>query len=291
MEMRLVSSDHVELAVTDSRGEGSPVVFVHGFSNDRFVWDDLARALPESFRPICYDLRGHGDSGWSIDSRYHLFDHARDLAELFDALGLERAALAGHSLGGNVATLFAARHPERVRALALVDTGPALGADAWRRASGDLSEQARAYGGVAEYRKLLGLAYPLAAPAALDRLARTSLVQRRDGRFEPKLDPILLELLGTEQLEQNRIELLGTEQQLRETEATLWDALAKLRCPVLLARGERSAMLPEAVALKMAHEVIADARLVQIPNAGHAVMFDNGPALAAELEAFFSALA
>jgi pimeloyl-ACP methyl ester carboxylesterase len=226
-----------------------------------------------AFRPICYDLRGHGDSGWSIDSRYHLLDHARDLAELFDALGLERAALVGHSLGGNVATLFAARHPERVRALALVDTGPALGADAWRRASGDLSEQARAYGDVAEYRKLLGLAYPLAAAAALDRLARTSLVQRRDGRFEPKLDPVLLELLGT-------------ERQLRETEAMLWDALAKLRCPVLLARGERSAMLPEPVARKMAQQVIANARLVQIPNAGHAVMFDNGPALSAELEAF-----
>jgi pimeloyl-ACP methyl ester carboxylesterase len=273
MESRFVSSDRVELAVTDSRGEGSPVVFVHGFSNDRFVWEDLARALPEAFRPICYDLRGHGDSGWSIDCRYHLFDHARDLAELFDALGLERAALVGHSLGGNVATLFAARHPERVRALALVDTGPALGADAWRRASGDLSEQARAFGDVAEYRRLLGLAYPLAASAALDRLARTSLVQRRDGRFEPKLDPVLLELLGT-------------EQQLRETEAALWDALAKLRCPVLLARGERSAMLPEPVARRMVDDVIADARLVQIPNAGHAIAFDNGPALRAELEAF-----
>jgi len=275
MELRLVSSDHVELVITDSRGEGSPVVFVHGFSNDRFVWEDLARALPETSRPICYDLRGHGDSGWSIDSRYHLLDHARDLAELFDALGLERAALVGHSLGGNVATLFAARHPERVRALALVDTGPALGADAWRRASGDLSEQARAYGDVAEYRKLLGLAYPLAAASALDRLARTSLVQRRDGRFEPKLDPVLLELLGT-------------EQQLRETETTLWDALAKLRCPVLLARGERSAMLPEPVARRMVNDVIADARLVQIPNAGHAVMFDNGPALQAEIEAFLA---
>jgi pimeloyl-ACP methyl ester carboxylesterase len=275
MELRLVSSDQVDLAVTDSRGEGSPVVFVHGFSNDRFVWDDLARSLPDTFRPICYDLRGHGDSGWSIDSRYHLFDHARDLAELFDALGLERAALVGHSLGGNVATLFAARHPERVRALALVDTGPALGADAWRRASDDLSDQARAYGDVAEYRKLLGLAYPLAASSPLDRLARTSLVQRRDGRFEPKLDPVLLELLGT-------------EQQLRETETTLWDALAKLRCPVLLARGERSAMLPEPVARRMVDDVIADARLVQIPNAGHAVAFDNGPALHAEIEAFLA---
>jgi pimeloyl-ACP methyl ester carboxylesterase len=278
MEMRLISSDGVELAVSDARGEGLPVVFVHGFSNDRYVWDDLARALPERYRPICYDLRGHGDSGWALDCRYHPLDHARDLAEIADALALERAVLVGHSMGGNVATLFAARHPERVLALALLDTGPALGQDAWRRASGDISEQARAYESVAEYRKLLGLAYALAAPVALDRLARTSLVQRRDGRFEPKLDPALLELLGS-------------ENQLRETEAMLWDALAKLRCPVLLARGERSAMLPEPIARRMVDEVLADSRLAQIPNAGHAVMLDNGPALRAELEQFLAARA
>jgi pimeloyl-ACP methyl ester carboxylesterase len=276
--MRLVSFDGVELAVTDVRGEGVPVVFVHGFSNDRSVWDDLASALPDRFRPIGYDLRGHGDSGWSVECRYHPLDHARDLAEVVAALGLERVAVVGHSMGGNVATLFAAKHPKRVRGLALVDSGPALGQDAWRRASGDVTEQARAYESVAEFRKLLGLAYPLAAPAALDRLARTSLVQRRDGRFEPKLDPILLELLGT-------------EDQIRETEAALWDALAKLSCPVLIARGERSAMLPEPVARRMAEEVISDARLVQIPNAGHAVMFDNGPALEAELAQFLSGVA
>jgi len=275
MDARITTADGVALAVSDPRGEGAPVVFVHGFSNDRFVWDDLAPALPERFRPIGYDLRGHGDSGWSLDCRYHLLDHARDLRLVLDSLGIERAALVGHSLGGNVATLFAAQSPERVRALALVDTGPALGADAWRRASGDVSEQARAYGDVTEYRKLLGLAYPLAAPAALDRLARTSLVQRCDGRFEPKLDPVLLELLGT-------------EDQLSETEALLWDALAKLRCPVLLARGERSAMLPEAVALEMI-DLIANARLVQIPNAGHALMFDNAPALGAALGEFLAA--
>ncbi len=276
--VHLMTSDGMELALTDHRGEGSPVVFVHGFSNDRCVWDDAALALPAQFRPIAYDLRGHGDSGWSLDCRYHLHDHARDLLEIFDALQLERAAVVGHSLGGNVATLFASKYPERVRALALIDTGPALGADAWRRASGDVSEQARAYGDVAEYRKLLGLAYPMAASTALDRFARTSLVQRRDGRFEPKLDPVLLELLGT-------------ERELRETEATLWDALAKLRCPVLLARGERSAMLPEPIAKRMTERVIADARLVQIPNAGHAVAFDNGPALIREITEFLAARA
>ena len=272
MEARLITRDGIELAVTDSHGAGAPVVLVHGFSNDRFVWDDLVAAFPNN-RTIRHDLRGHGDSGWSLDCRYHLFDHAADLREVFDALGIERASLVGHSLGGNIAALFAARNSARVSRLVMVDSGPALGVDAWRRASSDVSDQARAYESVAEYRKLLGLAYPLAASAALERLARTSLTQRRDGRFEPKLDPALLELLGT-------------DEELRETEATLWDSLAKLRCPVLLARGERSAMLPEEVARKMTERVISNARLAQIPNAGHAVMFDNGPGLSREISAF-----
>jgi pimeloyl-ACP methyl ester carboxylesterase len=55
---------------------------------------------------------------------------------------------------------------------------------------------------------------------------------------------------------------------------------------VLLARGERSAMLPEDIARRMTERVIANARLAKIPNAGHAVMFDNGIALRAEIEAF-----
>lgn len=273
MDLRLTTPDEIEIALSDWRGEGMPVVFVHGFSNDRFVWEDLALGLPEAFRPIAHDLRGHGDSDWSLACRYHLHDHARDLAALFDALPLERATVVGHSLGGNVATLFAARHPERVRSLVLVDSGPALASEAWRRSSEDVAEQARAYADVASYRKLLGLAYPLGASQTLDRLARTSLISRRDGRFEPKLDPVLLELLGT-------------ERELRETESELWDALAKLRCPVLLARGERSATLPEPIARRMTEQVIADARLVTIPNAGHAVMIDNAPALASEIERF-----
>lgn len=272
MNARIATPDGLELAATLWRSEGRPVVFVHGFSNDRFVWEDVALGLSADYRPIAHDLRGHGDSDWSIACRYHLHDHARDLATLLDALQIERVALVGHSMGGNVATLFAAQHPERVGALVLVDTGPALSTDAWRWASSDVEEMARAYDDVAEYRKLLGLAYPLGASAALDRLARTSLVPRRDGRFEPKLDPVLLELLGT-------------ERELRETESALWDALAKVRCPVLLVRGERSAMLPGSTAHRML-EVLADARLVEIPRAGHAVAIDNAPALLREIETF-----
>ena len=272
-DSRVQGRDGLGLAVTSFREDGEPVLFVHGFSNDRFVWEDVALALPPEYRPIAHDLRGHGDSDWSIERRYHLHDHASDVLAVVEGLGLEQVALVGHSLGGNVATLFAARHPERVSAVALVDTGPALSSAAWRWAAADVGELARAHESVAAYRKLLALAYPQGAAAALERMARTSLVARRDGRFEPKLDPVLLELLGT-------------ERELRETEAELWDALAKLRCPVLVARGERSAMLSPETARRMAEQVLADGRLVEIPASGHAVPVDNAPGLLRELERF-----
>jgi pimeloyl-ACP methyl ester carboxylesterase len=277
MHARVATPAGLELALSDWRGDGRPVLFVHGFGHDRHVWEDIAQGLPEGERPIAHDLRGHGDSDWSLACDYRADDHADDIASLLDALGIERVRLVGHSLGGNASTLFSAAHPERVEALVLVDTGPALSAAAWRFAAADAGEMARAYADVAEYRKLLALAVPLGAASALDRLARTSLIRRLDGRFEPKQDPILLELTGS-------------DDELRATEARLWDALAKLRCPVLVARGERSAMLPEAVARRMVDEVLGRGQLVRIPRAGHAVPIENGPDLLAEMLRFFAAL-
>ncbi len=278
MNARVEIPEGLELAVTAWRDEGHPLLLIHGFSNDRHVWEDIATGLPEAFRPFAHDLRGHGDSDWSLACHYHLDDHAADLGALLDAQEIERAVLVGHSLGGNAATLFAARQPERVEALVLVDTGPALSPAAWRWAAADAGELARAYESIAQYRELLALAYPLGNPAALDRLARTSLTPRRDGRFEPKLDPILLELTGS-------------DAELRETEARLWDALAKIQCPVLVARGERSAMLPAAIAERMTEQVLCHGRLATIPGAGHAVAIDNAPGLLAELNRFLAEIA
>jgi pimeloyl-ACP methyl ester carboxylesterase len=104
------------------RGEGPPVVFVHGAFVDSRMWDRQVEVFAQRYRVLRYDLRGHGRTGPSDRRRYRIDTFADDLAELLDALGIGAAAIVGLSLGGMIAQSFAVRHPERVRALVLADT-------------------------------------------------------------------------------------------------------------------------------------------------------------------------
>jgi pimeloyl-ACP methyl ester carboxylesterase len=103
-------------------GSGPDLVLIHGLTGDLSIWF-LSRAvsvLSESHRVTTYDLRGHGYSDAPAEG-YTSADHARDLLALFDALGIGRAVLAGHSFGAVIATHAAVLYPERVEALVLSD--------------------------------------------------------------------------------------------------------------------------------------------------------------------------
>lgn len=102
-------------------GDGSkpPLVLAHGFSDNGMCWLPVARDLEADYDVILPDARGHGKS-----ARLHpgeSIDGAADLAGLMQALGLRQAVVGGHSMGGLVVTLLAARNPELVRALVLED--------------------------------------------------------------------------------------------------------------------------------------------------------------------------
>ncbi|RIQ10893.1 alpha/beta fold hydrolase [Jiangella rhizosphaerae] len=116
--MPSVRVNGVDLAYDDA-GSGPVVVLVHGALGDRRMWDHQFAALASRHRVVRYDWRGHGESGDAAGE----FAHHADLLGLMDALGIERAALAGNSYGGAYALDVALAAPERVTSLTLIASG------------------------------------------------------------------------------------------------------------------------------------------------------------------------
>jgi pimeloyl-ACP methyl ester carboxylesterase len=106
------------------RGERTspPVLLVHGWGCSAYVFRDNLPALADAgFRAIAVDLKGHGLSDKPVAADEYTVDAlVEHLLDILDALGLERPALAGHSLGGTLIYHFAARYPQRARCLGLV---------------------------------------------------------------------------------------------------------------------------------------------------------------------------
>ena len=111
----------VDGTVFESAGEGPPVVLVHGLGMTREMWDWQWPALTGRFQTVRYDLLGHGASDKPRET-YSLTRFADQIAAVMDGLGIDRAALVGFSLGGMIVRAFALAHPERVTALAILNS-------------------------------------------------------------------------------------------------------------------------------------------------------------------------
>ena len=101
-------------------GPGEPIVLVHGFAGSKENWLPLAAKLTGEYRVLIPDLPGWGESQRHDGADYRVEAQVERLAAFLDAMKLERIRLVGHSMGGHIAGLFAARHPDRIRTLTLV---------------------------------------------------------------------------------------------------------------------------------------------------------------------------
>ncbi|MEZ4374619.1 MAG: alpha/beta hydrolase [Polyangiaceae bacterium] len=119
---RDVTAGGARLRVADT-GSGSPVVLLHGLFMDHLTWSRVTPELEEDFRVITPDLPGFGESEKPPPSRFsYNFDAFADcVAGLYSGLGVGRAALVGHDLGGSIAIAIAARHPELVSRLVVIN--------------------------------------------------------------------------------------------------------------------------------------------------------------------------
>ena len=110
------------------RGGGDPIVLIHGFPTSSHLWQAVVPLLPEGHRVVVVDLLGYGRSDPPKSRDVSIRGHAERMRQVLDALGIERACVVGHDIGGGIAQTMAVRWPQRVSALVLVDT---VAYDAW----------------------------------------------------------------------------------------------------------------------------------------------------------------
>ncbi|MGH7836707.1 MAG: alpha/beta fold hydrolase [Candidatus Binataceae bacterium] len=227
-------------------GDGPTLVLAHGGGGNHLSWWQQIPELSRQFRCVRFDHRGFGFSR-DHDGGPGANAFVEDLRQLLDHLGIERAALAGQSMGGWTILGFAAAYPDRVNALALCDTTAGVDDPEVIR------EQAAALG---ELRKG-GLAQILTHAYAADfprrEPARHFLYQQISG-LNHHVPPTLLPTL------------MGLKHRL--------DTIIEKRIPTMLLVGEEDALAPPP-AMELIARRIPHARFVKVPGAGHSVYFER----------------
>lgn len=268
---RFETRDHVSLHClhwsppsADASYGAAPVILLHGGGANACWWSHLAGPLAARRDVYALDFRGHGDSDYPEERAVGAFNV--DLESMLAWLGREDVVLVGHSMGAGVALDHASRFPE-TRGLVLVDLARGGAPGGGRRARLALALR-RTYRTRAEavdrFRFLPEAAN--ADEALRIAIAERSVKEEPDGRFGYKFDPGWFSLPTRPRPD-----------------------LGRIRCPTLLVRGGESRLL----SLDAARDIvdrIADARLVEIPGAGHHVLIDQPRALQETLVRFLGSL-
>lgn len=110
----------ISFAYSD-QDKGPAVVFLHGHLENRSMWKPIADEIPKSYRKICLDLPGHGESG-NLGYVHSMEEMAEVVKALVDHLKLKRFIICGHSMGGYVALAFAEKFPQYVKGLILMNS-------------------------------------------------------------------------------------------------------------------------------------------------------------------------
>jgi pimeloyl-ACP methyl ester carboxylesterase len=128
---KTLTANDLRFHYRDWNGHGWPVLLLHGLSSTSHIWDLVAPLILDSARVVALDLRGHGQSDKPA-SDYTFEEIGSDIHATLGWLGFERPVIVGHSWGAQVGLWLAARHPDRVGGLVMVDGGTIdLGGMSW----------------------------------------------------------------------------------------------------------------------------------------------------------------
>jgi len=271
--VRSIDTGDVTLCV-ESAGEGEPVVMLHGFTGDASSMAPAARGLERQFEVHRVELVGHGRSDAPDDvACYTMPRCVAQLRAVFDALGLASAHVYGYSMGGRTALSFAAAHPDRVRSLVLVGATAGLATRAEREArmAADEALAAKILADGLEAFVDHWMALPLFASQA--RLGPEALAAGRAQRLAGSAVGLAHSLRG-----------MGTGAM-----PPLASELVRLVMPVLLVAGAEDAKFT-GLAYELS-QALPRARMLVVPEAGHAAHLESPACVAEEVAAFLSGVA
>lgn len=268
---------HGHRVIYHMAGSGPPVVLIHGMVNSSRHWRAVALALADRYTVIAPDLIGHGDSA-TPRGDYSLGAHASSIRDLLAVLGIDRATIVGHSLGGGVAMQFFYQFPQRTERLVLVSSG-GLG-----REVSPLLRSATLPG----VSVLLSLA---AHPRLLAGLRRGGDRLRESGsRQGVQLQAIARALRPLEQPDARTafLHTLRAVIDLRGQRVSATDRLYLLDgMPTLIVWGERDQTIPLAHGAA-AHRAAPGSRFYTLPRAAHFPHLEDPEGLAAILAEFLA---
>jgi pimeloyl-ACP methyl ester carboxylesterase len=266
---------HGHRVVYRMAGNGPPVVLIHGMVNSSRHWEEVALRLAEDHTIIAPDLIGHGDSA-TPRGDYSLGAHAAAIRDQLAVLGIERASVVGHSLGGGVAMQFFYQFPQRVERLALISSG-GLGREVSPLLRGAALPAASAMLWAVAHPRLLRT-LELAAERLRKRGSRSSAYLSAIERALRPLEPAGAREAFLQTL-RSVIDRHGQRVSARDR-LYLLDGF-----PTLIVWGERDNTIPLSHGLE-AHELIRGSRFETLPRAAHFPHLEDPEGLAAVLRDF-----
>jgi pimeloyl-ACP methyl ester carboxylesterase len=236
---------------------GPPLVLIHGSGLTARAYDSLACGLAERFRVLVPDMRGHGESDQALD-----YDWERaydDLASFVRALDLPAAGVIGHSMGARISAIYAARQPDRVRALVLVDWAPgATFTPEYAQALAQLFGMLR----IDDPESVLEAArvgQPRLRETEFRHVIESGLRPLAEGGWAWRLDPAVLR---------------GRDQAFPIDHETATSIVRRVCCPTLVVRAAQSQYVTREQA-ERAVGLLGDGQLVEIPESGHGLPWEQ----------------
>lgn len=247
-----------------------PLICLHGITQTAHSWDEVAPTLARTHHVHALDQRGHGNSSWAPDGDYSTDTQSRDVQAFLVQVGTAPAILVALSMGGLTAMTLAARAPELVRALVVVDIAP----EVQRQGVEHIRTFVETNDELDSFEAFVTRAHAFNPRRSLENIRsrlRHNLKQLPNGRWTWKYDP-----------------LLRNPARIGADPASLWERVKAIRCPTLVVRGGESDILAPETAARLGGMVHAEVRTV--PGAGHSVMGDNPSGFLAAVEPFLASL-